>query len=195
MRMKVMQPLVAVTLLCAAFAVPAHARQANRTATPAPQLKMTVSGYSDGGDIPVKYTCAAKADMVSPMIEWSDAPKDTVSFALILHDADAHPRKGISDVSHWIMWNIPATATQLPEGLKPSDAPMTDGAVQGKNIRGVDGYAGPCAPPGKPHHYMYELYALDTKLDLAPGASRDDLLKAMDGHIIGKSAYVGMFHQ
>lgn len=195
MRMKLIQPLVTFAFLCAASAGPLHAQQANRTAAPAPQLKMTVSGYSDGGDIPVKYTCAAKADMVSPMIEWSDAPKDTASFALILHDVDAQPRKGITDVTHWILWNIPGTATELPGDLKPSDAPLTDGVVQGKNIRGADGYAGPCAPPGKPHHYMFELYALDTKLDLTPGASRDELLKAMDGHIIGKSVYVGLFHQ
>ena len=88
-----------------------------------------------------------------------------MSFALIFHDTDAAPGKGAMDVTHWILWNIPASATQLPAGVQPDASP--DGIEQGKNIRGVNGYQPPCPPVGaRPHHYIFELYALDTKLDL-----------------------------
>jgi len=98
------------------------------------------------------------------------------------------------DVTHWMIWNMPATLTQLSEAI-PANPAMPDGTIQGKNIRGANGYLGPCPPAGKPHHYTFELYVLDTKLDLGADASRADVLKAMDGHIIGKAVYVGYFHQ
>jgi hypothetical protein len=98
------------------------------------------------------------------------------------------------DVTHWILWNIPANAVQLSAGMPPDATP--DGIQQGKNIRGVNGYQPPCPPPGAlPHHYIFEIYALDTKLGLAAGSSRADLLKAMDGHVIGKASIVGIFRQ
>ncbi len=97
------------------------------------------------------------------------------------------------DVLHWIIYNIPGTAAQLPEGVK--DGPQADGTLPGKNVFGNTRYLGPCAPPGPPHHYLFELYVLDVKLDLAQGASRADLLKAMDGHIIGKGVLIGTFHR
>ena len=85
-----------------------------------------------------------------------------MSFALIFHDTDAAPAKGAMDVTHWILWNIPASATQLPAGVQPDTSP--DGIQQGKNVRGVNGYQPPCPPVGaRPHHYVFELYALDAK--------------------------------
>jgi Raf kinase inhibitor-like YbhB/YbcL family protein len=191
MRTTVVHSLKAVALLLVAGMLPVAAQQA---APPAPQFTMSISAFSDGGNIPVKYTCSAKPNFVSPALEWSNTPKGAASFTLIFHDPDAHPRKGMSDVTHWIMWNIPATATHLPENV-PAMAQMSDGAIQGKNIRGVNGYQGPCPPPGKPHHYTFELYVLDTKLAAGPEATRADVLKAMDGHIIGKAVYIGMFHR
>lgn len=190
MQIKPLQMLATAVLLSAAGLGTAAAQQAARP----PQLKLTVPAFRDGGQIPTEYTCAAKADMKSPMLEWTNVPKGTASFTLLLHDIDAHPRKGITDVTHWIVWDIPGTATKLGEGI-PVKPRLPDGAIQGKNIRGVNGYQGPCAPPGKPHHYLFELYALDQKLSVGPEASRADVLNAMDGHIIGKSAYFGMFHQ
>lgn len=98
------------------------------------------------------------------------------------------------DVTHWILWNIPASAAHLPAGVQRDSS--LDGIEQGRNVRGVNGYQPPCPPAGvRPHHYIFELYALDTKLDLAPGSSRVDLLKAMDGHVIGKASLVGIFGQ
>lgn len=161
-------------------------------APPPSQFKMT-SVYFDGDWIPVQYTCGV-TDAGSPAVQWSGAPQGTVSFALIFHDTDVAPNKGSMDVTHWVVWNIQATAMQLPPGMLPDTSP--DGIQQGQNIRGANGYQPPCPPAGaSPHHYVFDLYALDAKLDLAAGASRADLLKAMAGHVIGKAALVGIFGQ
>src|ERR1700722_8744784 len=104
---------------------------------PAP-LKITVTGYSDGADIPDKFTCAAKPPGGSPQIDWSGAPAGTMSFALIFHDGDVHPGKTFADVTHWIAWNIPATATGLPASVASGDLP--DGTHQGANIARGNAY-------------------------------------------------------
>ncbi len=159
-----------------------------------PQLRLSSAAFADGGTIPEKYTCAAgMSNMLSPAVSWTNTPKGTQSFVLLLHDPDAHARKQVDDITHWIIFNIPGDSTSLPEGVKP-DAPATVG-VQGANIMGRAAYMGPCAPPGPPHHYTIELYALDTKLDLPAGASRDDIMKAMEGHVLGGTVYIGLFHR
>ena len=167
---------------------------AQQQAAPSPsKFKLTTSAYADDDWIPVQYTCGV-SDAGSPGVQWSNAPSGTASFALVFHDTDAAPAKGAMDVTHWILWNIPGSATQLPANMKPDTSP--DGIQQGKNIRGVNGYRPPCPPPGaRPHHYVFELYALDAKLDLPAGSSRADLLNAMDGHVIGKATVVGIFGQ
>lgn len=193
MRNRVVLPLGLLGLMAAAGAGVTIAQQGGPP--PGPPLSLKISGFTDGGDVPAKYGCdvAQGAPMVSPDISWSNVPKAAVSLVLIMHDTDANPQKGITDVTHWTVYNIPATATSLPEGVKP-DSAVADGGMQGKNIRGVNGYQAPCPPKGgPPHHYVFELYALDGKLDLPAGAPRADILKAMDGHIIGKSSYVGLF--
>lgn len=162
-------------------------------AIPSP-LKITVSGYSDGGEIPAKYTCAVKPAGGSPEISWSGAPSGTQSFALIFHDGDVHPGKSFDDVTHWIAWNIPASSTSLPANVE-KNADLSDGTRQGKNIAQQIGYMGPCPPPGLPHHYTLEMYALDSKLDLPTTATRDELEKAMSGHILASGVYVGLFHR
>ncbi|MGH9614752.1 MAG: YbhB/YbcL family Raf kinase inhibitor-like protein [Bryobacteraceae bacterium] len=195
MRITVVQSFKALALLLAAGLLPAAAQQAPPAAAPpGPQFTMSSPAYPDGGEIPVKYSCSAKPAAVTPALEWMNVPKGAASLTLIFHDPDAHPAKGMWDVTHWIVWNIPATSTGLPEDV-PAGPKMADGATQGKNIRGVNGYQGPCPPPGKPHHYTYELYVLDTMLDLGPDASRADVMKAMDGHIIGKAVYAGLFRR
>jgi Raf kinase inhibitor-like YbhB/YbcL family protein len=156
-------------------------------------LKITVSGYSDGGDIPEKYTCAVKPPGGSPAIEWSGAPAGTMSFAIIFHDGDVHPGKTFADVTHWIAWNIPGSSTGLSAGVAAGDLP--DGTKQGANIARQNSYMGPCPPPGLPHHYTLEVYALDSKLDLPATAGRDDLQKALGGHILASGVYNGLFHR
>jgi hypothetical protein len=184
------------TTLAAALALTAgsaYAQNKGGGGIPSP-LKITVSGYSDGGDIPEKYTCAAKPPGGSPQIEWSGAPAGTMSFALIFHDGDVHPGKSFDDVTHWIAWDIPASATSLSADQK-TEAEMPDGMRQGKNIAQRIGYMGPCPPAGLPHHYVIEIYALDSKLDLAAGSTRDDLQKALSGHILASGVYNGVFHR
>ena len=158
---------------------------------PAP-LKITIAAFPDGGAIPAKYGCANGNNAnISPAIEWSGAPEGTETIALILHDPDV--AIGGEDVFHWGIYNIPATAGGLPEGV-PAKATLDNGAVQMQNIGRSIGYFNPCPPQPTTHHYLFEFYALDTKLE--PGiAGRDDLIKAMTGHIRAKGLYVGLFHQ
>jgi Raf kinase inhibitor-like YbhB/YbcL family protein len=171
----------------------AAAAPAQQAPVPPPSKFKMTSVFGDGDWIPVQYTCGV-ADGASPAVQWSDPPQGTASFALIFHDTDGAPAKGAGDVTHWILWNIPANAAQLPAGVQPDTSP--DGMRQGKNVRGANGYRPPCPPVGaRPHHYVFELYALDTKLDLPSGSSRDDLLKSMDGHVLGKATIVGIFGQ
>ena len=122
-----------------------------------------------------------------------NAPAGTQSFAILLHDPEPHQKGSIYDITHWFIYNIPAAAKELPEGVANGD--LSDGAKQMKNIRGSAAYFGPCAPPGPNHHYTFELYALDSKLDLGAEATRPDAMKAMDGHILGAAIFVTLFHR
>ena len=187
------QTLVKVLLVLIPLGICADGLTAQQQATAAPLAFQMTSLYYDEDWIPVQYTCGV-TDPSSPAVGWTDAPPGTMSFALIFHDTDAAPGKGAMDVTHWILWNIPASATGLPARVQPDTAP--EGIAQGKNVRGVNGYQPPCPPVGaRPHHYISELYALDTKLDLPAGSGRADLLKAMDGHVMGKASLVGIFGQ
>jgi Raf kinase inhibitor-like YbhB/YbcL family protein len=160
-------------------------------ARPPSKFKLMSPAYAEGGMIPTQYSCA-DPNATSPALQWSNPPAEAASFAVIMHDTDAAPGKGTMDVTHWIFWNVPASATSVAGNVKPDASP--NGILQGKNIRNVNGYQPPCPPPGAtPHHYIFEIYALDTKLDLPAGSARTDLLTAMDGHVLGKSTYVGLF--
>jgi Raf kinase inhibitor-like YbhB/YbcL family protein len=158
---------------------------------PAP-LKITIPGFSDGGAIPSTYGCVGgKNGNVSPAVQWSGAPEGTQSIALIMHDTDL--QIGAEDVLHWAIFNIPATANGLAEGVPTKDK-LDDGSQQLTNIGRGQGYFNPCPPPPTVHHYVMEFYALDAKLDAAI-ANRADLLKAMVGHVRAKGTYVGTYHQ
>jgi hypothetical protein len=159
-----------------------------------PGLTITSPDFEDGGVIPNKYT-QADASPVSPKLEWTHVPAGTMSFVLILHDPDVALGRKTDDVLHWMIFNIPGTATGLPGGV-PAEAKLEDGTINAKNLRGGVGYMGPGAPPAGPyHHYTFELFALDTKLELGPDASRADVLAAMQGHILGKGVLEGRFHK
>lgn len=159
-----------------------------------PGLTLTTTAFDDGGVIPNKYT-QADPNGVSPKLEWSHVPANTVSFAMIFHDPDVAPQKKSEDNLHWIAFNIPGTARELAESF-PAEAKLHDGTIQVKNRKGAFGYMGPGAPAAGPyHHYTFELYALDTKLDLGSDATRADVLKAMDGHVLGKGIVFGRFHR
>jgi len=147
---------------------------------------LKTTAFTDGGAIPKKHTCDG-ADL-SPALNWNDAPARTQSFALIADDPDAP----VGTWTHWIIWNIPASATALPESM-PKVGDAGDGARQGRNDFKRIGYGGPCPPPGKPHRYFFRLYALDAKLDLQAGASRNDLEHAMKGHVLSQAQWMGTY--
>jgi Raf kinase inhibitor-like YbhB/YbcL family protein len=166
-----------------------------------PVLSVTSTAWPDGGEIPMHN--AGVGDNKSPAFEfhWSlgtmptEAPATLKTYAVILHDIENAGRGNTTvDTLHWSAFNIPGTAKGLSEGLGAGTLP--DGMVNGPGIRGGDMgvYFGPGAGPGPFHHYVFEFYALDTKLDLPATTTREDLMKAMDGHVIGKAAYVGRFH-
>jgi Raf kinase inhibitor-like YbhB/YbcL family protein len=149
-----------------------------------PPLLMETDAFPDGGIVPAKY---AGRGGVQPGFKFSGAPDGTVSYAIIFHDIDVSLKGSTEDVLHWIVWNIPVSANGIPEGKLP------DGSVQGRGIVG-NSYFGPGAPAGpRYHHYVFELYALNANLDLPPTAGRAELLKAMEGKIVAKAAYVGRF--
>jgi Raf kinase inhibitor-like YbhB/YbcL family protein len=163
-------------------------------APPRPGLTLTTAAFEDGGIIPNKYT-QADASPVSPKLEWTNVPPNTVTFVLHMHDPDVALQRKTDDMLHWMVFNIPGSATSLPEGV-PINTQPSDGSVQIKNGGNVIGYRGPGAGAQGPyHHYTFELYALDMKVDLTADATRADVMKAIDGHILGKGILVGRFHR
>jgi Raf kinase inhibitor-like YbhB/YbcL family protein len=185
--------LLTMTTTVAALAIGATLVRAQGGASARPGLTLTTHAFVDGGEIPAKYTLAVPSP-ISPTLEWSNVPTNTVSFVLLLHDADVALQKKLEDVLHWLVFNIPGTSRELHEGT-PAAAELPDGAIQAKNFRGAVGYLGPGAPAAGPHHhYTFELFALDALLQLKADATRADVLKAMDGHILGKGVLVGRFH-
>jgi hypothetical protein len=150
-----------------------------------PGMVLTSPVFQDGGRIPSRYTCTR--DGISPPLAWSGAPKETKSVALIIDDPDA-PR-GI--FTHWVIFNIPASDNSLSENI-PASGVLPNGATQGSNGGGRIGYTSPCPPSGT-HHYVFHLYALDTQLSLQAGATKQDLLTAMAGHILAEAQLIGLY--
>jgi len=144
---------------------------------PGQKLTLKSSAFTEGKTIPVKYTCDGKN--ISPEVQWSNVPDGTKSFALILDDPDAPSKTWV----HWVLFNIPASQHELKEDL-PAKKELDSGATFGINDFGDVAYGGPCPPNGPAHQYVLKLYALDTKLDLKPGATKPQVLQAMKGHII-----------
>ena len=157
-------------------------------------MTLTTPAWRDGADIPLKYTQAGGE--ISPPLAWSNAPADVVSFVLIAHDLDAATSGGRDDVLHWLVWNIPAKAAGLPEGV-PAISELPDGTRQISATGPY--YRGPGAPASGPrHHYVFELYALDTTLEVPPiGASpsetRAAVVAAMAGRVRAKGVMVGLY--
>lgn len=160
---------------CASPAKPTEAVMAN-------SLTFTSDAFANGQSIPAKYTCVGKN--ISPALTWGGPPAGTQSFALIMDDPDAP----LGTWVHWVLYNIPAGTRSLAEDF----ATQGQDIAAGKNSWGDLGYGGPCPPSGT-HRYFFKLYALDATLNLSPGTSKRDLLKAMDGHILAQGELVGTF--
>ena len=178
--------LVLMSILLSACAPSATATSALPTAEPTKtevtvSFQLTSDAFIHGQSIPAKYTCTGKN--VSPALAWNEPPTGTQSFALIVDDPDA----GSIPYVHWVFFNIPASVRALPEAM-PYDATLPDGSSIGEG--GV--YQGPCPPSGT-HRYFFKLYALDKILDNNISANKDELLKAMDGHILAQAELMGTF--
>jgi len=148
-------------------------------------MELSSLAFNDGDMIPDKYTCDG-AD-VSPPLEWGLVPEGTKSIALICDDPDAP----VGTWVHWVYYDIPADTKGLPENIAPQENP-DNGGKQGTNDFRRIGYGGPC-PPGGTHRYYFKIYALDTILNLPAGADKKQLLKAMEGHIIGQAQIMGKY--
>ena len=161
----------------------------------APPLVMTTTAFEDGGVIPAKFVGGMG---VSPELKWTQVPMGTQSFVLLMHDPDVALQRSTLDVTHWLVWNIPGTSTGLAEGVMPA-AELPDGTRQ-VSLRAA-GYMGPGAPAGPYHHYTFELYAVDSKIDVPQGTpqeaanTRNAVMNAMDGHVLGKALLVARFHR
>jgi len=205
MRMNAIQRslLLALVAISSSALVLAQAPPGGRgNAAPRLVFSVTSPAWPDGGEVPMRN--AGRGENKSPAFEfhWTlgpnpgSAPDTLQTYAVIFHDVENSSNKTTADTLHWTAFNIPGTAKGLPEGLGSGDLP--DGTRNGPGIAGRGGnppvYFGPGAGPGPIHHYVFEFYALDTKLDLPANTTRDELLKAMDGHIIGKAAWFGRFH-
>lgn len=148
-------------------------------------MKLESPAFNANGAIPAKYTC--KGENISPALHWDAPPEKTRSLTLIMDDPDAPGGTFV----HWVLYDLPSDVRELPEAIDPNPILM-QGGTQGKNGFRHYGYGGPC-PPGGTHRYFFKLYALDTLLDLPPGASKQEVLAAMQGHVLAGAELMGKF--
>jgi Raf kinase inhibitor-like YbhB/YbcL family protein len=159
-------------------------------------MRLMSNSFIDGGAIPLKYTQAG--EQASPQLAWANAPMGTQSFVLHMHDMEGARNKTSDDQLHWLVWNIPAETRALPEGVPMGD--LKDGSHQ-TSATGNGVYRGPGAPANGPyHHYVFEIFALDTKIDVPanptdPFDTRAKVLAAIQGHVLGKAVYLGFFRR
>ena len=149
-------------------------------------MQLTSTAFAEGQAIPSKYTCDGQN--VSPPLSWTGAPAGTKSLALIIDDPDAPSGTWV----HWLVYDLPDTARDLPEGL-PKSQYIPGGAKQGLNDFKHLGYGGPCPPAGKAHRYYLKLYALDRVLELKPGATKKDIERAMEKHTLAEGQLMGTY--
>lgn len=157
-------------------------------------MTLTTTAWPDGDHIAVKYTQAG--DQVSPPLAWTNVPDGVTSFVLIVHDLDTATGNGTDDMLHWMLWNIPAATRSVPEAI-------AQGSQLADETRQISAsgpyYRGPGAPAaGPPHHYVFELFALDATIDVpavgaSPPQTRAAVVAAMATHVRGKAAYTGLF--
>ncbi len=151
-------------------------------------LKVTSSAFTDGQPIPAKFTCEGKD--VSPALQWTGAPPNTKSFALIADDPDAPAGTWV----HWVLYDLPPNTSELAEGVAPKES-LPNGAKQGINDFRKTGYGGPCPPPGKPHRYYFKVYALDAVLGLKTGTTKQDLTRAFANHVLAEGQLMGTYQR
>jgi len=149
-------------------------------------ISITSKAFKTGETIPARHTC--DGENLSPALEWSQPPAETVSFALISDDPDAPGGTFV----HWIIFNISSDKTGLAEGVAKSEV-LDDGSVQGTTSYGKSGYRGPCPPHGRPHRYFFKIYALDANINLSASATKAEVEAAMQGHILATGELIGLY--
>lgn len=180
--------LVIPLLVCALafFTCSLHQSTLAQSRAPFP-MQVTSESFSDGGAIPQQFTCDGADN--SPGLRWTTVPGKTKSLALVMHDPDAPV-----DFTHWLAYNIPPSARELAAGASPRVA-MPKGSDEGMNDFSHIGYGGPCPPPGKPHHYIFSIYALDAQLALPAGSKRGELEAAIKRHMIAMGRITGLYQR
>jgi Raf kinase inhibitor-like YbhB/YbcL family protein len=179
---------ILIPALLAGLWLSSCSNQAEPDSANTPTMQLTSPAFANGQPIPDKYT--GQADDISPRLEWSGAPLNTKSFALICEDPDAP----MGTFTHWLIYNLPGTATVLSQNIAKTGT-LPDGSRQGRNSFGNIGYNGPAPPPGSTHRYFFRLYALDNLLNLDGGADKATLLKAMTGHVLAKGELMGTYQR
>jgi Raf kinase inhibitor-like YbhB/YbcL family protein len=149
------------------------------------EMQITSSAFAGGSLIPAKYTC--DGNDLSPPIKWSGAPAGTKSFAVVCNDPDAPMGNWV----HWVVFNIPATTTELAEAL-PINQQVLETVRQGINDFKKTGYGGPCPPPGDTHHYHFRIYALDTMIGLSM-PTKLEFMSALEGHVLAEGELIGTY--
>lgn len=155
-------------------------------------FRLTSPAFKHGEAIPKVHTCEGKDP--SPQLDWTGAPPGTKSFALIMDDPDAPVGLWV----HWVLYDIPGGLSGLPANLPKTERVLGEakhGASWGVDSFSRTGYGGPCPPPGKPHRYVFKLFALDKALGLPPGATASEATKAMEGHVLGRAELIGLFER
>jgi hypothetical protein len=180
--------LLALTLFASACVRGERGHDTRAQEATAMAIQITSTAFAPGAAIPARHTC--DAEDLSPPLRWSGAPEGAKSLALICDDPDAPAGTWV----HWVLYGIPASATELAEGIAKSDT-VLGAARQGINDFKRVGYGGPCPPRGKPHRYFFKLYALDIAIDLGPGATRKELLAAMEGHVVAQGELMGTYQR
>lgn len=185
-------PLMATALLlCGATSSFSHARASAHDRESIMSLQLTSSAFTAGGSIPARFTC--EGEDVSPPLHWSGAPDGTRSFALIVDDPDApDPKAPKMTYVHWLLYDIPASAHELPEGVQPNALPK--GTHAGRNDFKRPAYGGPCPPIGR-HRYFFKLYALDTMLNDLGEPTKAKLESAMKGHVLAQTELMGTYEK
>jgi Raf kinase inhibitor-like YbhB/YbcL family protein len=151
-------------------------------------MHLTSPAFAEGSPIPAKHTCDEKDK--SPPLKWSGVPAEAKSLALIADDPDAP----VGTWVHWVLFDLPPSTTELPEDVAKGQY-LEGGAKQGQNDFRRLGYGGPCPPPGKPHRYFFKLYALDKMLELKPGATKKEVERAMEKHILAQGQLMGTYQR
>jgi len=165
---------------------PTDTPRAGETPSPGGDFRLSSDAFENEESIPARFTC--DGENASPPLAWSGAPAETQSFALIMDDPDAPG--GV--FTHWVLFDLPAETSELPEGVETSERPQV-GGVQGSNDADSIGYGGPCPPSGPAHRYRFTLYALDGPVNLDPGAKKQEVLDTMDSDILAQAELVGTY--